>query len=40
LPASHDAHFARAIRHTLLREIRGAPLAEAEPGEVRMAGAR
>jgi hypothetical protein len=32
--------FARAIRLKLLREIRGAPLATAEPGDVRMAGTR
>jgi hypothetical protein len=40
LTASDYDDFARAIRLKLLREIRGAPLAEAEPGEVRMAGAR
>jgi hypothetical protein len=40
LTASDYDDFARAIRLKLLREIRGAPLAEAEPGEVRMAGTR
>jgi hypothetical protein len=40
LTASDYDDFARAIRLKLLREILGAPLAEAEPGEVRMAGAR
>jgi hypothetical protein len=40
LTASDYDDFARAIRLKLLREIRGAPLAEAEPGEVRMAVAR
>jgi Protein of unknown function (DUF1194) len=32
--------FAHAIRRKLLREISGAPLARAEPGRVRVAGAR
>jgi hypothetical protein len=32
--------FARAIRLKLLREIRGAPLARADPGNVRVARAR
>jgi hypothetical protein len=40
LTASDYDDFARAIRLKLLREIRGAPLAEAEPGDVRTAVAR
>ena len=36
--AAKDYHdFAHAIRHKLLREIRGAPLADAAPGAVRVA---
>ena len=36
--AAKDYHdFAHAIRHKLLREIRGAPLANAAPGAVRVA---
>lgn len=38
---AHDYEdFARAIRLKLLKEIRGAPLAEAERGSFRLAGAR
>jgi hypothetical protein len=40
MTASDYDDFARAIRLKLLREIRGAPLAEAEPGDVRTAVAR